>query len=80
MSEGNKLLLCMGDQFNVNLSNYNVYTHTDNIFSNNTVYEAIIEIIVPQRLCNFLYMAFQLKRRFGPPELKLLTIMQDGPV
>ena len=67
--EENKLVFCLGDQFNVNLSNYNVYTHTnefltimihiiycptdhsasivDNIFSKNTVHEAIIEIIIP---------------------------------
>ena len=40
----------MGDQFNVSLSNYNLCTHTndiDNIFSNNTVHEAIIGIIIP---------------------------------
>ena len=37
----------MGDQFNVNNSNYNVHAHIndiDNIFSNNTVHEAIIDL------------------------------------
>ena len=40
----------MGDQFNVNFSNYNVHTHTndsDNIFSNNATHEAITGIIIP---------------------------------
>ena len=34
----------MGDQFNVNLSNYNLHTHANginNIFSNNTVHKAV---------------------------------------
>ena len=46
----NKLVFCMGDQFDVNLSNYNIHNHThdtDNIFSNKTVHEAIIGIIIP---------------------------------
>ena len=49
ISEENKLVFCMGDQFNVNLSNCNVHTRTDdidNIFSNNTVHGAIIGIII----------------------------------
>ena len=40
----------MGDQFDVNLSNYNIHTPTndiDNIFSNNTVHKAVIGIIIP---------------------------------
>ena len=39
----------MGDQFDVNLSNYNMYTPTndiDNIFLSNTVHKAIIGIII----------------------------------
>ena len=46
----NKFVFCMGDQFDVNLSNYNIHTPTndiDNIFSNNTVHKAIIGIIIP---------------------------------
>ena len=46
ISRENKLVFCMGDQFEVNLSNCNVHTYTNdvgNIFSNNTVHEAIID-------------------------------------
>ena len=47
ISKESKLVFCMGDQFNINLSTYNVHTHAnDNIFSNNTVHEAIIGIII----------------------------------
>ena len=52
ISEENKPVFCMGDQCDINLSNYNVHTHAndiDNIFSNHTVHEAIIGINI--RLC-----------------------------
>ena len=50
ISKESTLVFCMGDQFDVNLSNYDVHIRTndiDNIFSNNTVHEAIIGIIIP---------------------------------
>ena len=50
ISKENKLVFCMGYQFNVNFLNYNVHTHTndiDNTFSDNTVHEAITGIIIP---------------------------------
>ena len=31
ISKESKLVFCMGDQFDVNLSNYNIHTHTDDI-------------------------------------------------
>ena len=50
ISKVNKFVFCMGDQFDVNLSNYNIHTRTndiDNIILDNTVHKAIIGIIIP---------------------------------
>ena len=45
-----EIVFCMGDQFHVNILSYNIHfytNHIDNIFSNNTVHEAKIRIIIP---------------------------------